>query len=326
MRRERRLALGVFALCAVFDLLASNSDVNPTIDAKLIAPAAWTEQIPKGLHERVYVGGRLEGYVNVLDGDAPRYARYLDEYDELEQRYVIINQFLFHPSGRGIRESMSYDLPVLWPREFSRAGGWFQISPRAERLRFLRRAGVRYVILPTPPHPGAVPLAQLVGAEQQHLYDAFPDARRTYVVPDAGLGASIDWQIQGMFQERFDATRSILVSETPPPPAGMAGAPAPASATFVEDGLNRVVVRAGLPADGYLVLLDTYDPDWKVDVDGTAAPLMRANGIFRAVHLRQGTHLVTFTYRPSKFYLGAQVSAVTALVLAIACLWERRRS
>ena len=72
----------------------------------------------------------------------------------------------------------------------------------------------------------------------------------------------------------------------------------PPSATFLEDGLNRVVIRAGLPADGYLVLLDTYNPDWAVDVDGAPAPLMRANALFRAVHLTPGTHVVTFTYRP----------------------------
>ena len=55
------------------------------------------------------------------------------------------------------------------------------------------------------------------------------------------------------------------------------------------------------------------------------APLMRANGLFRAVHIARGTHVVTFTYRPSAFYLGAQISAVTALVLAVATLWERRK-
>ena len=90
--------------------------------------------------------------------------------------------------------------------------------------------------------------------------------------------------------------------------------------------LWRVVLRAGLPADGFVVLLDTYNPDWHADVDGTAAPLMRANGLFRAVPVRQGTHVVTFTYRPSKLYLGAQVSAVTALGLLIVCLRERRRA
>ncbi|HEY2432115.1 MAG TPA: YfhO family protein [Vicinamibacterales bacterium] len=324
-RREWRLALGVLGAMAVVDLLGSNAGVNPTIDARLIAAPAWTEQIPHDSHERVYVGGRLEGYVNTTDVDAPRYARYLDEYDELTQRFLIINQFLFNPSGAAIRESLSFDLPVLWPTEFARAGGWFQIAPRADRLRYLQRVGTRFVVLPTPPYPGAKPLAQLVSAEQEHLYDAFPGARRAYVVGDALLGPSVEWQIQGMFQERFDPSTGVLVSDRPPPPAGMPGAPVPKSADFLEDGLNRVVIRAGLPGDGYLALLDTYNPDWRVAVDGTPAPMIRADGLFRAVHLTRGSHVVSFTYHPSAFYLGAQISAVTALLLGLSCLVERRR-
>jgi uncharacterized membrane protein YfhO len=106
------------------------------------------------------------------------------------------------------------------------------------------------------------------------------------------------------------------VSEPSPPAAGFPGLPvAKPFADFVEDGLNRVVVRAGLPADGYLALLDSYDPAWQVDVDGTAAPLMRANGLFRGVHLRRGTHLVTFTYRPETLYAGAALSGAGAAIL-----------
>ena len=139
------------------------------------------------------------------------------------------------------------------------------------------------------------------------------------------MGPDFKWQLEGLFQPRFDPSKSVLISERPPPPAGTPGPGVPAFATFVEDGLNRVVIRAGLPADGYLVLLDTYNPDWKVDVDGVPAPLMRANALFRAVHLNPGTHVVTFTYRPSQLYLGASISAVTALGLALWCVLERRR-
>jgi uncharacterized membrane protein YfhO len=100
----------------------------------------------------------------------------------------------------------------------------------------------------------------------------------------------------------------------------------PASAEFVEDALNRVVIRAGLPTDGYLVLLDTYNPDWEVDVDGAAAPLMRGNAIFRAVHLTAGTHMVSFSYRPRNLYIGAGITAITALALALWIAWETRRA
>jgi hypothetical protein len=323
-RRERRLAIAVFSAFAAVDLLASNSSVNPTTDPKLIERPAWLAHIPQDMHERVYVGGRLEGYVNTTDIDAPKWARYLDEHDEMVQRYVIVGQFLFHPSGDRIRESMSYDLPILWPTEFSRAGGWFKIAPREDRLRYLAHVGTRFVLLPTPPYPGATPLARMVGTEQLQLYDFNPGARRAYVVPDAGRGPDVPWQIQGLFQARFDPSRTVLVSEAPPPAAGIPGPPAPASATFVEDGLNRVVIRAASPGDGYLALLDTYTPDWHVDVDGQPAPLMRANGLFRAVHLTPGVHTVTFTFRPRQFYLGAGVSAATALLLVAWCALSRK--
>jgi hypothetical protein len=327
-RRERRTALAIFAAFAAVDLLASNSSVNPTTDPKLLQDPEWTQHIPKDMHERVYVGGRLEGYVNTTDVDAPKYARYLDEYPELEQRYLIVGQFVFHPSGHRLRESMSYDLPVLWPTEFARAGGWFKIAPREDRLRFLKRVGTRFVLLPTPPYPGAQPLARMLGAEQLQLYDFNPGARRAYVVPDALRGPDVEWQIHGLFLERFDSSRGVLVSETPPAAVGMPGAPVPPSATFLEDGLHRVVIRAGSPADGYLALSDTYDTDWHVDVDGAPAPMMRVNGLFRGVHLTTGEHTVTFTYRPSKFYLGAAISGMTALGLALACAIAplRRRS
>jgi len=164
-----------------------------------------------------------------------------------------------------------------------------------------------------------------VVTDQMHLYDIYPQATRVTVVPDAFMGPSIDWQIQGMFLERFNPAAGVLVSDPPPPPSGVAGPAVSPSAAFVEDGLNRVVVRAGLPADGYLALFDSYDPDWHVDVYGQPATLMRANGLFRAVHVRRGAHVVTFRYRPSRMYLGAAMSGVTALALGLWCLVTRRR-
>jgi uncharacterized membrane protein YfhO len=70
--------------------------------------------------------------------------------------------------------------------------------------------------------------------------------------------------------------------------------------------------------------MDTYDPDWHVDVDGRPASLMRANGLFRAVHLTAGEHLVTFSYRPRRFYQGAAMTGLTALGLAMWSVWGTR--
>jgi hypothetical protein len=326
-RRERRLALGVLAVAATVDLLASNSSVNPTLPAAVLAEPAWLDRIPREMHERVYVGGRVEGWINVFDIDAPKYASFPDDvYTQMQQRHLIVTQLVFAPSGARMRESISYDLPLLWPLDFARAVGRFKFAPREDRLRYLERVGTRFVVLPTPPFPGATPLARLAGVDQLQLYDFNPGARRTYVVPDALLGKDVAWQLEGMFQPRFDPSQGVLVSEPPPQAAGTPGAGVAPYATFVEDGLNRVVIRAGLAADGYLVLLDSYDPDWAVDVDGAPTRLMRANALFRAVHLTPGEHVVTFTYRPHNLYLGAGITAVTALGLALAVARGARRT
>jgi membrane protein YfhO len=324
-RRERQKALAVLAAFLVIDLLASNSSVNPTIEEAWLARPSWVQLVPPGMHERLYVGGRLEGYVESRDVDAPKYVAYLEGFSDLDQRYIVVNELEFHTSGLNLREAVSYDLPLLWPADYARMIGRFKIATREERLRFLSRTGVRYCVLPTPPFPGARSLATLVGLEQLKLYECFPGARRVSVVPDALMGPDAQWQIEGLFLERFNPATGVLVSEQPPPPAGAAGPSAQPDAVFEEDSINRVAVRASLPEDGYLVLMDSYDAGWQVNVDGAPAPLMRANGLYRAVHLRRGQHLVTFTYRPRTFLLGATMTGSTAFALVLWCGVEARR-
>jgi hypothetical protein len=325
-RRERRTALIVLVAFTVVDLLAANASINPTIPAAWMEAPAWTHQVDRSAHQRVYIGGRLFGEIDARDIDAPKYAAGFDQLTDMERRYVTVNELMFHTSGSQIRESISYDLPVLWPIAYAQMLTRFQQATREERLRVVTRSGGRYVVLPTPPYSGARPLATLRGVEQSKLYDLNPSARRAYIVPDALLGPSVAWQIEGLFQSRFDPSAGVLVSEPPPPASGIPGSATSQSAAFVEDAINRVVIRATLPRDGYLVLLDSYDPSWRVTVDGAEAPLMRANGLFRAVHLTRGEHLVAFTYRPRTLYTGAAITAITAFGLLLWWVLDRRRS
>src|SRR3954470_4600616 len=115
VRRERRLALAVFCGFAIVDLLVSNASVNPTMPASLLGDPAWAAHIPPAMHERVYVGGRLEGYIDVLDIDAPKYGTYLDGYSQMDQRTIYMGQMMLTPAASRIRQSINYDLPLLWP-------------------------------------------------------------------------------------------------------------------------------------------------------------------------------------------------------------------
>jgi uncharacterized membrane protein YfhO len=67
------------------------------------------------------------------------------------------------------------------------------------------------------------------------------------------------------------------------------------------------------------VITETYWPDWKASVDGQPQPLVRADGLFRAVPVPAGSHEVRMKIVPSLLYAGAALS-LGGLLLAGWCL------
>ncbi len=80
---------------------------------------------------------------------------------------------------------------------------------------------------------------------------------------------------------------------------------------------ERVQLSARTEQPGYLFLADSWYPGWHAMVDGRAAPIYRANVLFRAVPIEPGTHTIVFEYRPGSFVLGATISIISILVLVI---------
>jgi uncharacterized membrane protein YfhO len=66
--------------------------------------------------------------------------------------------------------------------------------------------------------------------------------------------------------------------------------------------------------------LTTWYPGWQVTVDGVKQDLLFADGVFQAVKLTPGEHIVTFAYRPVSFYGGAMVSAAAWLLLMLSLI------
>jgi hypothetical protein len=59
-----------------------------------------------------------------------------------------------------------------------------------------------------------------------------------------------------------------------------------------------VIVDVDAPAGGILLLNDVWHPWWQASIDGSAAELLRANVIFRAVAVPAGRHTIRFTFHP----------------------------
>jgi prepilin-type N-terminal cleavage/methylation domain-containing protein len=64
-----------------------------------------------------------------------------------------------------------------------------------------------------------------------------------------------------------------------------------------------------------VVLRDSYDESWTAEADGAPAPMARANGLYRAVSLPPGRHVIRFVYRPRDLATGLIISGATVLML-----------
>jgi hypothetical protein len=80
---------------------------------------------------------------------------------------------------------------------------------------------------------------------------------------------------------------------------------------------ERVSIEVDVQGSGvYLVLLDAWYPGWEARVDGQAVEIRRANGLFRAVRVPEGTHTVEFVYHSSPLMVGGIISLISLLGIA----------
>lgn len=77
--------------------------------------------------------------------------------------------------------------------------------------------------------------------------------------------------------------------------------------------------------DGYLILPEVYFPGWKAFVDGKEMPIYKANYIFRAIYLPQGSHRVIFKYPfPRELKIGLAVS-LTTFIMTIGLIFKHQK-
>ena len=317
-RREATRAAGVLYLFVVADLVVQSIGLCPTFDAALFQVPSWVSPVAAAPQARLYFGGKAPGRYELKDADAGRQWRVPDESSSSARGDIKMAQLAWYPSAWRVREAFSEDLPAIQPASHLAAQHRFLSGTRLERDRFLDRTGVRFRVLPDRVAGGRAPIARVRYSEDLGLYDWGASVSRVAVREEAEVMPGVQPQFERLLSESFDATDVVLLDHALVP-AGRAGAPKPASAAFISDDPSCVVLEASVGAPGgYLVLFDSFSPEWRATVDGEPAEIGRADGLFRAVHLKSGSHTVEFRYHPSAAFLaGASVSGTTALLMAL---------
>jgi hypothetical protein len=87
---------------------------------------------------------------------------------------------------------------------------------------------------------------------------------------------------------------------------------------------EHVILRCRAARAGYAVLLDEWTQGWSATVDGTSAPIERADVVFRAVPLAAGEHRIELRYRTPGLRTGVAIGFFAWLAFfVLVVVWLR---
>jgi len=150
----------------------------------------------------------------------------------------------------------------------------------------------------------------VVPARATHVYEYSAAYPRALFVTSSRAAGGGDVGLVEVLSEDFDPRDEVILEEEAIQKSQSFGS-GQGSAEILNDEETQLDIQVNAESDGYLVVSDTYYPGWQAQVDGTAAPIYRANYAFRAVPVQAGKHTVRFRFEPTQWRVGLVVSGMS---------------
>lgn len=208
-------------------------------------------------------------------------------------------------------------------------GPW---NPRMVVWPLVNLAAARYLVLDKAfekelDPDDRLPLTFVDGDERISIYENGEVLPRAYYVPQIVVEPDRAQRLLQLGRGGGDRRLQAIVNQAPASGfVGVAGNQRTADARFVVDDAEHVTLELVAPERGFLFLADQYFPGWIATVNGEPASILIANHTFRAVEVPSGPVTVDFRYQPRSIWIGAAISAVTAIavVALLVAGWLRR--
>jgi hypothetical protein len=188
-------------------------------------------------------------------------------------------------------------------------------APGVGARRYLELFGVTYAVVPS----AEVPEWGLTERSLVFGYSLLEDKQprpRAFVTPRwEWLPSEREVQARVLAPGELDLAAVRLEGRGDEAPGGQ-----PTPCAIAVPRPERIELTCAAPRGGYVVLLDEWRAGWSATVDGRSTPIVRADALFRAVRVEPGAHQVVFSYRTPGLRLGAILSLVGWMGLALAWL------
>lgn len=193
----------------------------------------------------------------------------------------------------------------------------FDYEAGSLRYSLLSILNVRYVIWPVAEMgglPGLEPVmaTSLDGRTAYEAVYEIPTLPRVRLVGEARILPEEE-VVPYLLSTEFRPVDEVVLTEAPE--VELPGGVVAGRIAWEEKGLNRYRLRVEAGANALLVLADNWYPAWKARVDGSEAPVLRANHTLRAVPITAGTHEVEVYFDGGSLKGGLMTSLVSLLLL-----------
>jgi hypothetical protein len=167
----------------------------------------------------------------------------------------------------------------------------------------------------------------LVGGDDSvHVYAVPNPASRASFIPLTMARFLDEKAIHQRLRDRTVDLREFIMLplDAKRPGSGSAAANLDCSVAYERPSSNVILVNVRNNQDGFLRVLESFDPGWTATVDGRPTPVLAADDFVLAVGLNPGAHVVRFRYATPGAMTGAAISGLCLPLIFLLAFAGRR--
>ena len=144
-------------------------------------------------------------------------------------------------------------------------------------------------------------------------------------IPCGVLASSGENALELILSEMLDIHSEVVLEDVQPILLTQCDRSASGRVDVEFEGAHEIRISVNADNPGFVNLSNVWYPGWLAEIDDKPTKIFRANYLFSAVAVPDGTHELRLVYKPSSFYVGAMVSLVSTFGMVLLIIYLIRK-